>query len=1157
MATTASVKQRVLNAAKDLFMAKGYEQVGMREIAKAVGRQPVQVYRLNLGKSDILAELVIELNQQQITQLPALLKGVEGTDAFERTCSYLMQLYRLDIQYLPIRSVGAAFGWLWSLDHERRVTEQVGQLVQPVADWLQEAGLDQVPARIMGIWSLYYVGYRRAVMGGATAEECLSAIAPSLRLLLRMGPRDINPPEAAAEVAGTFAKLAREGGATFHTQHVRKDGSSLPVEIYSRRIALGGGQIILSTARDISERIRAEEALAQLAAIVAFSSDAVLSESMAGRILTWNSAAGRLFGYAAEEAIGCPASILIPADRRQEEEEILDHIRHGIRVKPFETVRVRKDGSLVDVSIMVSPIKDTTGRVVSASRIIQDITARKLAETVLRTSEEKFNKTFQGAPVLITLSRLKDGTLLEVNERFCLISGFRREEVIGRTAVELGWVGLEDRDRMVGLLAASGRVQDQELTHRRKDGCPVYTLYSGEVIQMAGEEVLVAMAIDITRRRMAEQLLQESERKYRLLADNATDVIWLLDLKTSSFLYVSPSVERLRGFTPEEVMAQTVEASVTPASLASIRLEVPEHLKAFQAGAREVYLSEVEQPRKDGSTVWTECTTQYSVNPDTGHPLVFGISRDITKRRQAEGALRISEERYRRVAENLAEGLGVTSAAGRYTYCNNRFAEMFGFSQEELLRMTPLDLVPAAARESVSRRLIERSHGRADRYEQKLERKDGTLIDCLLAVSPLMDDAGSYQGSLALITDITDKKVIEQAMRKAEKSEALGEMAAGLAHDFNNLFQSLLMHLELARDRLDPGTPEGNHITKASAILFRAAVLSQQILQFTGASLRDAQKLAFIPWLKAQEAALAATLRTTGPFELKLDVPTGDGWVTGDPDQLFSVLKALILNAGEAMAPQLEEGQGPVWISVKALHDPSELPERMYWAEPPGQFPGYCLTVEDHGQGLPPGHEQRIFDPFHSTKAPGRGLGLAAAFGIIRAHGGGIGIGSGPGGTTVAAIFLPSTLTGAVLPDPSAGAGTPSRPPEVPPKAILLVDDDASLLEVMSECLELLGYPVLMARDGLEALGVFKEHRSEIALVILDAQMPRMGGVEAFRNLRALDPELKVILCTGFGEEFGRSTAAEHGFTGLLGKPVRIDQLKRTLEAILLEVPEP
>ena len=187
MKTNDSLKDQVLKAAHALFMARGYEAVGMREIAKAVGRQPVQVYRLNLSKADILAELILALNEEQIALLPTLLERVKGAGAVERTCRYLLELYRLDIRDLPIRSVGAAYGWTWSIDYEHRVIAQIGHLVKPVADWLQEAGLEDIPARILGIWSLYYIGYRRAVIHGGAAEDCLSAIAPSLRVLLGGG----------------------------------------------------------------------------------------------------------------------------------------------------------------------------------------------------------------------------------------------------------------------------------------------------------------------------------------------------------------------------------------------------------------------------------------------------------------------------------------------------------------------------------------------------------------------------------------------------------------------------------------------------------------------------------------------------------------------------------------------------------------------------------------------------------------------------------------------------------------------------------------------------------------------------------------------------------------------------------------------------------
>jgi len=181
---TVSLKEQVLQAAKNLFLEHGYDAVGMRDIAKAVDRQPVQVYRLNLSKSDILAELIIDLNEQQIKQLSELLARVGGTFLIDKVCAYFRELYVLDIQYLPIRSVGAAYGWMWNAAYEARIVEQVIQLLQPVAGWMTEAGLDQIEARGFGIWSVYYVGFRRAVIHGGNADDCIQGIRPSLEILL-------------------------------------------------------------------------------------------------------------------------------------------------------------------------------------------------------------------------------------------------------------------------------------------------------------------------------------------------------------------------------------------------------------------------------------------------------------------------------------------------------------------------------------------------------------------------------------------------------------------------------------------------------------------------------------------------------------------------------------------------------------------------------------------------------------------------------------------------------------------------------------------------------------------------------------------------------------------------------------------------------------
>ncbi|AXS79450.1 TetR/AcrR family transcriptional regulator [Dechloromonas sp. HYN0024] len=181
---TGSLKSLVLAAARELFLSRGYDAVGMRDIARAVDREPIQIYRLKLAKADILAELIIELNAEEIGQVPDMLAKVSGDSLFDKVCGYFLELYRLDIQYLPIRSVGAAYGWMWDSRYEQMIIEQVLQLLQPLAGWMADAGLRDIEARAYGIWSVYYVGFRRAAIHGGSAEDCIAEIRPTLAILL-------------------------------------------------------------------------------------------------------------------------------------------------------------------------------------------------------------------------------------------------------------------------------------------------------------------------------------------------------------------------------------------------------------------------------------------------------------------------------------------------------------------------------------------------------------------------------------------------------------------------------------------------------------------------------------------------------------------------------------------------------------------------------------------------------------------------------------------------------------------------------------------------------------------------------------------------------------------------------------------------------------
>ena len=187
-ATKDDLRQEVILAARTLFMEKGFDAVGMREIAQVVGRQPTQVYRLELSKIDILAEIIIALNEEQIARSPAVVARIKSASAMECTCKYLERLYRSDIDYLPIRALGAAYGWTWSSKYESIIVPQVQQLLAPIARWMEAQGLSDIPARCYAVWTLYYVGYRRAVMHGGTASDCLAEIRPSLALLFAASP---------------------------------------------------------------------------------------------------------------------------------------------------------------------------------------------------------------------------------------------------------------------------------------------------------------------------------------------------------------------------------------------------------------------------------------------------------------------------------------------------------------------------------------------------------------------------------------------------------------------------------------------------------------------------------------------------------------------------------------------------------------------------------------------------------------------------------------------------------------------------------------------------------------------------------------------------------------------------------------------------------
>jgi len=405
--------------------------------------------------------------------------------------------------------------------------------------------------------------------------------------------------------------------------------------------------------------------------------------------------------------------------------------------------------------------------------------------------------------------------------------------------------------------------------------------------------------------------------------------------------------------------------------------------------------------------------------------------------------------------------------------------------------------------------------------------KDAMFLDTLPQVVEL---ALRHIGTERRLAEAEDSlRQTREDLARARKMESLGLMAGGIAHDFNNLFQGIQGNLELALMRVPEAA--GAPLARALKILDKASLLTHRMLEFSGRGFRASEPLALNPLV--QECLRPLT--EAGEGRIRFTGQEGLPGIEGDGKQLAQVISGLLLNAAEALGP----GGG---IEVRTELKRAGEETRGVWINPPPDAAAVCLSVEDDGSGMGPEVMERAFDPFFTTRRPGRGLGLSAALGILRAHGAGLWVDSVVGRGTCFRIHF--------APCPEAGLRDAAPAPRGPRKAILLVDDDEDLQEALAGFLsEELGYQVLQARDGEEAVACYRRERERIGLVLMDAIMPRLSGPAAFEAIRAFAPEARAVLCSGCSEDAGCRAASEGGFLGYLKKPFLLRTLQETLEA--------
>ncbi|MCG2777273.1 MAG: PAS domain S-box protein, partial [Desulfobacterales bacterium] len=1052
-------------------------------------------------------------------------------------------------------------------------------------------------------------------MIGIPADE---VIGQKLNMLFPEATRD----ESLNKIANT---LSGEYWESVEIPILRKDGDIRVALWNSANVYAKDGRTVIATiaqGQDISELMWSEEELRAtrdyLNNLINYANAPIIVWDPETRITRFNRAFERLTGYKADEVIGQKLNKLFPEATR---DESLNKIADTLKGEYWESVEIpilRKDED-IRIALWNSANIYAENSTILLATIAQgmDITERKRAEEALQESEERYRSILETAPHSITITRVKDGRYMQVNEAFCQMRGYSREEVLGRTPFELNlYVNPEDRERLIKVLKERGEVNGFEVQYQKRDGTAIDTIFSARPLEYGNEDCLIAVVTDVTElkgaqqalkkrlayekmltdistrailiedismcldecleimgktlhvsriyifeyhnepgtadntfewvsdgiapqkenlrgipmkkyplwmeimnnnkvinykdiedipgepekeilrsqniksilvvplfvnnafygfmgfdecryhrkwldedvdilkttaqiisnafeSKQAEDALRESEEQYRLLADNVIDIISRHSLD-GTVLYVSPSVSALLGYEPRELIGTNgFNPLIPPDDLPKIQSKIIRLLK------EEHSLDPMEHRmiKKNGNYVWVETASRLRQNTNNDQPFeVISVTRDITDRKKAEEALRESEEKYRILVENANDAIFVMQDQ-KVKFPNPRAIEMGRNLAVDLERVPFLNYIHPEDREMVIERYKKRIKGEEapHTYTFRLMDREGEALWAEL--NAILINWEGKPATLNFLRDITKQKKLEAQLQQARRMEALGTLAGGIAHDFNNLLMGIQGRTSLMMD-IDSSLKHYENLKGIEDIVKSAADLTKQLLGFARSGKYEVKPTDLNELIHKTSQMFGRTkkeIKTHTKYQKNI-------WAAEvDRGQIEQVMLNLYVNAWQAMP-----GGGDLYLQT----DNVTLDEN--YAQPyeinPGRY--VKISVTDTGVGMDKATQDRIFEPFFSTKemARGIGLGLASTYGIIKNHGGIINVCSEKGEGATFDIYLPASEKEVIeekkLPE-TVIRGT---------ETILLVDDEDMIVGVGEKILKRMGYNVLTAR---------------------------------------------------------------------------------------------
>jgi PAS domain S-box-containing protein len=1065
-------------------------------------------------------------------------------------------------------------------DLEQRVAERTAELAKANATLRYEREMLRITLSSIGDGVItsdtssrvtFLNPVAEALTAWANQDAAGQPLETVFRIINETTRKSVDNPVAKVLATGHIVGLAN------HTVLIAQDGTERAIDDSAAPISEPGGRIagVVLVFRDVTEQRRAERATRLLAALVESSEDAIIGKDINGVITSWNRAAGRIFGYAAAEAVGQSIALLAPPDHADEMPAILTRIRQGEQVDPFDTVRRAKDGRLVPISLTVSPIKDGDGQIVGASKIARDISQRKQAEAALHEEKERLHATLTGigdavivtdAQGLVTLmnpvaqaltgwrdearGRPLDEVFRIVNEQ----TGQPVESPVGKVIRDATVVGLANHTALIARDGSQRPIEDSAAPVRGKNG------------EVAG---VVLVFRDASERRAAEAAAQKYREIFQLGHRIGKIGHWEWNSLTDENNW-SPEIEALYGLAPG-TFAGTYEAWT--------RLLHPDDLPKAEEDVRQAletgkYFTEFRVIWPDGSIHWLEARANVFKDGHDKPVRVMGVNMDVTERKEMEEALRRSETHFRQLAgalqakeEELQLVLSRTpllltrcSRERRYVFVNRAYAEFLGRPAEETIGRPIVEIMGQEGFATIAPQVERVLQGEAIEFETLVPyaRLGQRFMRALY--TPDWNERGEVIGWIATLIDITDRKELErdreeraaelaialdkrtQEARRAEEAERLlreadrrkNEFLATLAHELRNP----LAPLRNAAELLHRAQGDATIIEQARSVIERQV---QQMVRLIDDLLDIARITSGKLQLRKERVELAAVIQSavesSRPFieaqshELTVTLPQEPIYLDADPTRLSQVFANLLTNA----AKYTERG-GHIWLSAER------------------QGGNVAVSVRDTGIGIPAEHLPYIFEMF-SQVAPalersqaGLGIGLALVRGVVELHGGTVEAHSTAGKGSDFIVRLPVLDRAATAPAERTeeGKSAVSRASF----RILIADDNRDAADSLAQVLRMMGHEIEIAHDGVEAVQAAATFRPDVAL--LDIGMPRMNGYAVARHMREQPwgQRMLLVALTGWGQEEDKRRATEAGFHYHLTKPAEPGALEKLLEGL-------